>query len=84
MKQYRITTADLTYDSPDDCYLAPDDPIQELKINAHMAGLGADVRLHEHRAATSSFSDTRGTEQREKRIKPGTEEWFIHWFGRKP
>jgi hypothetical protein len=31
MKQYRITSENLNQDSGDDCYLAPEDPIHELK-----------------------------------------------------
>jgi hypothetical protein len=81
MKQYRITSADLSTDSPDDCYLSPDDPIQELKISAYMGGLGADARLQEYRANQSpTFSDTRGQIQREQNIKAGTPEWFKLWF----
>jgi hypothetical protein len=80
MKQYRITSADLTTDSPDDCYLAPDDPIQELKIAAYMGGLGAAARLAEYNASkTPVFSDNRGTIQREQQIRPGTPEWFALW-----
>jgi hypothetical protein len=81
MKQYRITTENLNTDSPDDCFLAPDDPIHELKIASDMGGLGSDARLHEYRAnQTQSFTDDRGKIQREQGIKPGTDEWFAHWF----
>ena len=31
MKQYRITAQNLNQDSDEDCYLAPEDPIHELK-----------------------------------------------------
>ena len=83
MKQYHITSADLTTDSPDDCYLAPDDPIQELKIAAYMGGLGADARIQEYRAnQTPVFSDDRGNIQREQNIKAGTPEWFELWCSR--
>jgi hypothetical protein len=50
MKQYRITTENLSKDSPDDAYLAPDDPIHELKISQYLGGLGAEARLQEYRA----------------------------------
>ena len=50
MKQYRVTAADLNQDSPDDAYLAPDDPIHELKA---LSGLGGEARLHEYRAKQS-------------------------------
>ena len=45
MKQFKITTEHLNTDSPDDAYLAPDDPIHELKIVQYLAGLGSDARL---------------------------------------
>ena len=56
MKQYRITTEHLNQDSPDDCYLAPDDPVHELKAIQHLAGLGADARLHEMRGSNISIT----------------------------
>ena len=34
MRQYRITTENLTQESTDDCVLPPDDPIHELKALA--------------------------------------------------
>ena len=82
MKQYRITSENILQDSPDDCFLAPDDPIQELKIAHHLGGLGANARLHEYRANQTdqkSFSDERGKYQRENNIKPGTPAWFELW-----
>lgn len=81
MKQYRITTENILQDSPDDCFLASDDPIHELKIAHHLGGLGADARLHEYRAQQNqqSFSDDRGRYQRENNIKPGTPAWFELW-----
>ena len=54
MKQYRITTDNLNQSSEDDCYLAPEDPIHELKAIQHLAGLGGDARLHELRANQGS------------------------------
>jgi hypothetical protein len=84
MKQYRITTEHLNQSSPDDCYLAPDDPIHELKAIQHLAGLGADARLHELRVNQGSNISVTGTDkgtiQRENNIKPGTPEWFKLWF----
>lgn len=83
MKQYHITSTDLNIDSPNDCYLAPDDPIQELKIAGYMGGLGASARLSEYNARkTPVFSDNRGTIQREQQIKSGTPEWFALWFSK--
>jgi hypothetical protein len=82
MKQYRITSENILQDSPDDCFLAPDDPIQELKIASYLGGLGAESRLHEYRAnqiEQKAFSDERGKYQRENNIKPGTPAWFELW-----
>lgn len=86
MKQYRVTAADLNQDSPDDAYLAPDDPIHELKALSGLGGLGGEARLHEYRAKQSygeSFGQA-GQEKadlmREHNIKPGTPEWFKLWF----
>lgn len=81
MKQYRITTKDLTTDTDEDCYLAPDDPIHEIKALAQLAGLGADARLQEMRGSNISVtSNENGRIQREQNIKPGTPEWFKLWF----
>jgi len=54
MRQYRISTSDLNQDSDEDCYLAPDDPIHELKALAGLGGLGGEARLHEYRASQGS------------------------------
>jgi hypothetical protein len=83
MKQYRIDSSNIPQDSDDDCYLAPDDPVHELKIAASLGGLGAAERLAEYRAqqATSIVSSNKGQIQREQNIKPGTAEWFRLWFG---
>ena len=84
MKQYRITVNDLVQDSPDDAYLAPEDPIHELKAAAMMGGLGAAERLAEYRATLRQplVSSNKGQIQREQNIKPGTDEWFKLWFGK--
>ena len=83
MKHYRIDSSNIPQDSADDCYLAPDDPIHELKIAASLGGLGAAERLAEYRAqqATPVISSNKGQIQREQGIKPGTKEWFRLWFG---
>ena len=59
MKQYRITTENfLVNDSlADDCYLAPDDPIHEIKARAVMGGLGADIRVNELRLANRKLDN---------------------------
>jgi hypothetical protein len=84
MKQYRITTQDINQDSDEDCYLAPNDPIHEMKALAGLGGLGGDARLHEYRVNQGSNISVTGNEngriQREQNIKPGTPEWFKLWF----
>lgn len=49
MKQYKITSDNITQSSDDDCYLAPDDPIHELKIASYLGGLGSEERLAAYR-----------------------------------
>jgi hypothetical protein len=87
MKQYKITAADLNQDSPDDAYLAPDDPIHELKALSGLGGLGGAARLHEYRAGQNSYGETFGQAGQEKtnimrkhNIRPGDAEWFKLWF----
>lgn len=84
MKQYRITTNDINPDSPDDCYLAPDDPIHALKPAAMFGGLGSEEAMAQyinHDAPVITGSDN-GRIQREQNIKPGTKEWFELWCSR--
>jgi hypothetical protein len=84
MKQYRITSEELNQDSPEDCYLAPNDPVQELRILSGMGGLGGEARLHEYRANQGSNISVTGMQnqelERKHNIKPGTPEWFKLWF----
>jgi hypothetical protein len=84
MKQYRITASELNQDSPDDCYLAPEDPVQELRILSGMGGLGGEARLHEYRANQGSnisvTGNNKGELMKKHNIKPGTPEWFKLWF----
>jgi hypothetical protein len=84
MKQYKITVDNILQDSPDDCYLAPTDPIHELKIAAFMGGLGSEGKLAEYKATLRQpvVGSNKGQMQREQGIKPGTDAWFAHWFGR--
>jgi hypothetical protein len=87
MKQYRITSEDINQDSPDDCFIAPDDPIHEIKALAGLGGLGGQARLAEYRASKmqENISDT-GMEKvnlmKANNIQPGTPEWFQLWFSR--
>jgi hypothetical protein len=89
MKQYYITKENILQDSPDDCYLAPEDPIQELKIASYMGGLGSEVRLAEYRAKVVEASKVntgavnKAAYMKEFNIKPGTPAWFELWYGGK-
>jgi hypothetical protein len=47
MKQFYITSANIQQDSNEDCYIAPNDPVHELKIVSYMGGLGSTVKLEE-------------------------------------
>ena len=96
MRQYRITTDNISQSNEDDAYLAPDDPIHELIANHYMGGLGSEAKLSEYRAAQSkhnleinkenTVSGLTGTEkrqlERDHHIRPGTPEWIQLWFGR--
>jgi hypothetical protein len=86
MKQYKITTDNLSKDSINDCALDPNDPVQELKQLQYLAGLGATARLQEYKGMQGSNISVTGTEKRELEkkynIKPGTDEWFKLWFSR--
>jgi hypothetical protein len=92
MKQYRITKADILQDSPDDCYLAPDDPIHELKIASYLGGLGSEARLQEYKAKqreinkngdTLMSGNDKAAYMKQNNIKPGTPAWFELWYGKK-
>jgi hypothetical protein len=85
MKQYRITTANITPSADDDCYLAPNDPIHELKKVSAMGGLGSEQALANYNNLNLPKIKTtdKGQVAREQNIKPGTPEWFKHWFGDK-
>jgi hypothetical protein len=91
MKQYKITTDNIPQDSPDDAYLAPDDPIHELKVIQYLAGLGGQVRLQEYRAHQNEINKGSNITvtamekvklMKENDIRPGTPEWFRLWFSR--
>lgn len=92
MKQYKIKSEHINLDSPDDAYLASDDPIQELKVITYLAGLNSQNRLHEyklknqnydHQGSNISLTGNEKSEiQKERNIQPGTPEWFKLWFTR--
>ena len=84
MKQYRITTDNLNQSTDEDCILAADDPIQEIKSLQYLAGLGHSARLHEYKIDQGSNISVTGMEKQElekkHNIRPGTPEWFKLWF----
>jgi len=88
MKQFYITKENISQDSPDDCFLAPEDPIHELKIAAYMGGLGAQQRLDDYKAKTAAANKVntgaidKAKYMKENNIKPGTPAWFELWFGK--
>jgi hypothetical protein len=85
MRQYRVTTTDINPQSTDDCYLAPEDPIWDLMPASQLGGLGSDAALAQYnKLKLPNITTTdKGQVAREQNIKPGTQEWFKHWFGDK-
>jgi hypothetical protein len=75
-------------DSPDDCYLAPEDPIHALKTVSYMGGLNATERLHEYNASVresnyvKSGAVDKAKYMKEHGIKSGSPAWFELWYGR--
>lgn len=49
MKQYKITSKNISIDEEGDCLLPKDDPIHELKISNYLDGLGGSYRLEQYR-----------------------------------
>jgi hypothetical protein len=91
MKQYRITTDNIPQDSDDDAYIAPDDPLQELKVIQYLAGLNAEGRLQEYRAHNAAINkgsniSTTAAEKvalmKANNIKPGSQEYIKLWFSK--
>lgn len=85
MREFRITTANITPAANDDCYIAPTDPLWDLLPSHQLGGLGSSEALANYaRLQTPVITgSTKGQEAREQNIKPGTEAWFKHWFGDK-
>ena len=84
MRQYRITSLDVNPADNNDCYLAPDDPIHQLMPAAMMGGLGSEEALAQYRQLQlpNIQGSNKGQIAREQGIRPGTQEWFKHWFGK--
>jgi hypothetical protein len=91
MKQYYITTNNIPTDSDEDAYIAPDDPLNELKVIQYLAGLNAEGRLQEYRAHNNAINkgsniSTTAAEKvalmKANDIKPGSQEYIKLWFSR--
>lgn len=85
MRQIKITSDDLVLPSENDCYLSPDDPIQQLREAGPFAlafGTEAALQYHASFQKTPIVGSTKGQEQREQGIEPGTDAWFKHWFSK--
>lgn len=85
MKQFRITSDNITPRSNEDCYIDPKDPINELIELQYLGGVGSKARLEEYRKKDLGVNISKtGTENaelmRKHNIKPGTPEWFQLWF----
>jgi hypothetical protein len=84
MKQYRFSVEDFVppgEQGHEDAVLDPNDPIYEMK---RLAGIPSSNQMQEYRGFAGSNISVTGNEKGElmKRhdIRPGTEEWFRHWF----
>lgn len=85
MRQIRITTANLTTQSENDCILDPSDPVHQLMGVSQVGGIGSMEALANYRAINAPIvtGSDKGQIAREQNIKPGTDAWFKHWFGDK-
>ena len=84
MRQYRVTTKDINPSANDDCYLSPEDPVWQMMPASQMGGLGSEEALAQYRQLQlpTIAGSNKGQIAREQNIKPGTDAWFKHWFGR--
>lgn len=79
MKQYKITTDNISKDTEEDCVLDPNDPMNEIKRMQYLGGVGYQPYVPEGINISTSGTETRELE-RKHNIKPGTPEWFQLWF----
>ena len=88
MKQFRITSANITGNEEGDCFLAPTDPIHELKIASIMGGLGAEARLAEYKSKVAEENKiNNGSAEKikymkENNIRPGSVAYVELWYGK--
>lgn len=85
MKQFRITTDNITPRSDEDCYLDPNDPAQQLIELQYLGGIGSKARLQEYNSENNGVNISKTANEnaelmRKHNIKPGTPEWFQLWF----
>jgi hypothetical protein len=79
MKQYRITTDNISNDSADDCVLDSNDPINEIKRIKYLGGIGYKPYIPEGSNISKTGMENQRLEKQHN-IKPGTPEWFQLWF----
>jgi len=79
MKQYKITTDNISKDSLDDCMLDPNDPANEIKRMQYLGGLGYKPYIPEGSNISETGMENQHLEKKHN-IKPGTPEWFQLWF----
>jgi hypothetical protein len=79
-KQYRINTTNMHPTGPDDCVLAPTDPVHELTASSIMGGLGSAARLGQYNELTHQEQASKYLKQRidaqAQGIKPGSPAWY--------
>jgi len=49
MKQYKITSENISIQEDNNCVLPDNDPLHELKISNYLGGLGSSYRLEQYR-----------------------------------
>ena len=81
MKQYKITTDNINKDTPEDCVLDPNDPINEIKRLQYLGGLGYTPYVQEGSNISTTGMEKQQLEKKHN-IKPGTPEWFKLWFSK--
>jgi hypothetical protein len=81
MKQYKITTDNISRDSEEDCVLDPADPINEIKRMQYLSGIGYKPYVPEGSNISATGMENQRLEKKHN-IKPGTPEWFQLWFSK--
>ena len=81
-KECRITADSFrSQNAAEDCVLSADDPIKQIAVLQHLAGLRHNQNLTELAGSNISVTAAEKSKiQKEKNIQPGTPEWFQLWF----